>query len=53
LKEEGQGASKRRRMDGVLEDWRNLGIQRWLMVYRDKDSWKEVVREAETRGLQR
>jgi len=27
-KEEGQGVSKCRRMDGVLEDWRNLGIRR-------------------------
>jgi hypothetical protein len=34
-------------MDGVVEDLRKLGIQRWWMVTRDRQSLEGVLWDAE------
>lgn len=40
------GRPKRRWMDGVVEDLRKMGIQRWWMTARDRESWKNGMWEA-------
>ena len=35
------GRPKHRWMDGVVEDLRKLGNQRWRMVVRDRQAWKK------------
>jgi hypothetical protein len=41
------GRPKLRRLDGVLEDLRKLGVKSWWLVARDRESWRKVLREDE------
>jgi hypothetical protein len=46
------GRPRLRWKDGVDDDLRKLKIKNWWTVAKDRESWKKILREAEThKGL--
>jgi hypothetical protein len=42
----GTGRPKRRRIYGVLDGIKKLGVKNWWTVARDREAWRKVLREA-------
>jgi hypothetical protein len=41
------GRSRLRRMDGVEEDLRKMTVKKWWLAARNRESWRNILREAE------
>ncbi|KAJ4439138.1 hypothetical protein ANN_15095 [Periplaneta americana] len=44
------GRPKLRWMDCVMDDIKRLGVKNWWTVAKDRDRWRRILKEAETRS---